>query len=71
MANKGPRIKVMLASTAKNKNGKLTGFAYYTFKNTRNTTDKLEMLKYDPLAFDKATGKVGARVTFKEKKIPK
>lgn len=74
MANKGPRIKIRLVSTAKNKNGKLTGTSYYTYKNPRNETDgnkKLEFKKYDNKAYDKETGKLGARVLFKEAKIPK
>ncbi len=74
MANKGPRIKIMMASTAKNKNGNPTGTAYYTYKNPRNETDgskKLELKKYDRAAFDKETGKLGFRVAFKEKKVPK
>ncbi len=71
MANKGPRIKVMLNSTGKTKKDKVTGYAYYTYKNTRNTTDKLEAMKFDPMAFNPETGKLGMKVLFKEKKIPK
>lgn len=49
------RDKVKLVSTAK------TGFYYTTYKNKRNTPDKLEMMKYDPV--------VRKHVAFKEAKI--
>lgn len=49
------REKIKLVSTAD------TGFYYTTFKNKRNTPDKLEMKKYDPV--------VRKHVTFKESKI--
>lgn len=49
------REKIKLVSTAD------TGFFYTTFKNKRNTPDKLEMKKYDPV--------VRKHVTFKEAKI--
>ncbi len=39
-----------------------TGYCYYTTKNKRQTTDKLEFKKYDP--------KVRKHVLFKEKKMP-
>lgn len=49
------REKVKLVSTAD------TGFYYTTYKNKRNTPDKLEMKKYDPV--------VRKHVVFKEAKI--
>lgn len=49
------REKVKLVSTAD------TGFYYTTYKNKRNTPDKLEMKKYDPV--------VRKHVVFKESKI--
>lgn len=49
------RDKVKLVSTAD------TGFYYTTYKNKRNTPDKLEMKKYDPV--------VKKHVVFKEAKI--
>ncbi|MGL4608857.1 MAG: 50S ribosomal protein L33 [Trueperaceae bacterium] len=55
MAKEGPRIKIMLRSTAG------TGYGYATMKNRRNTTEKLELKKFDPIA-----RKV---VVFKEEKI--
>jgi large subunit ribosomal protein L33 len=55
MAKEGPRIKIMLRSTAG------TGYGYATKKNRRNTTEKLELKKFDPIA-----RKV---VIFKEEKI--
>jgi large subunit ribosomal protein L33 len=55
MAKDGPRIKILLRSTAG------TGYAYTSMKNRRNTTEKLELKKFDPIA-----RKV---VVFKEEKI--
>ncbi|MEQ8799767.1 MAG: 50S ribosomal protein L33 [Salinisphaeraceae bacterium] len=49
------REKVKLVSTAD------TGFFYTTYKNKRNTPDKIEMKKYDPV--------VRKHVVFKEGKI--
>jgi large subunit ribosomal protein L33 len=49
------REKVKLVSSAD------TGFYYTTHKNKRNTPDKLEMKKYDPV--------VRKHVMFKESKI--
>lgn len=49
------REKVRMVSTAD------TGFFYTTYKNKRNTPDKLEMKKYDP--------KAQKHVVFKEAKI--
>ena len=71
MAKASAREKIMLRSSAKNKNGNPTGTAYYTYKNKHNTPDKIELEKYDPKAYDAKTGKVGFRVKFKERKIPK
>lgn len=42
MAKKGPRVTVKMVS----KDGK---HVYYTQKNTRNTTDKLKLKKYNPV----------------------
>ena len=39
-----------------------TGYCYYTTKNKRKTTDKIELKKYDP--------KVRKRVLFVEGKMP-
>jgi len=71
MAKTGPRIKIMLISTGKNKDGNPTKYFYTTHKNTRNTTDKIKIRKFDPRAWNKDTGKFGMHVAFKEKKIPK
>ena len=48
-------VKIRLVSTAN------TGFFYVTKKNVRNTTGKLELKKYDPVA--------RKHVEFKEAKI--
>ncbi len=48
-------ILIKMVSTAD------TGFFYVTRKNPRNTTEKLEMRKYDPV--------VRKHVVFKESKI--
>lgn len=52
---KGIREKIKLVSTAG------TGYYYTTDKNKRNTPDKLEFNKYDPV--------VRKHVPFKESKI--
>jgi large subunit ribosomal protein L33 len=52
---KKEREKIKLLSTAD------TGFYYTTTKNKKNTPDKLEFKKYDPIA--------RKHVTFKETKI--
>ncbi len=65
------REKIMLESTGLNKKGKPTKYFYTKYKNKRNTTEKLELMKYDPLAWDAANNKYGLHVKFKEKKIPK
>ncbi len=44
MAKKGVREKIKLESTAG------TGYFYTSKKNRRNTTGKLELKKYDPVA---------------------
>ncbi|HRR25536.1 MAG TPA: 50S ribosomal protein L33 [Acidobacteriota bacterium] len=49
------REKIRLVSTAK------TGFFYTTTKNRKNTTAKLELKKYDPVA--------RKHVIFRESKI--
>ena len=43
MAKKGPRQTIVLKSSAD------TGYQYFTEKNTRNTTEKLKIKKYDPV----------------------
>ena len=52
---KSNTILIKLVSTAD------TGFYYVTKKNTRNSTDKMEFRKYDPV--------VRKHVLFKESKI--
>lgn len=71
MAKAGPREKIQLRSTGLKKNGKETGYFKTTFKNKRNTTDKLVLKKYDPYAWNPSTGRYGMVVEFKEKKISK
>ena len=52
---KGPRGNVKMVSSAG------TGHCYYTSKNTRNTTEKLKMKKFDPV--------VGEHVEYNEGKM--
>lgn len=52
---KSPTVKIKLVSTAD------TGFYYVTKKNPRNTTEKMNFRKYDPIA--------RKHVEFKEAKI--
>jgi len=63
------REKIKLVSTGKTRAGKPTGIYYTTKKNKRNSTEKIKMKKFDPRAFDAATGKIGIHVEFKEDKI--
>ncbi len=49
MAKKGPRQTIVLKSTATHEDGRSTGYQYFTSKNTRNTTEKLKIKKYDPV----------------------
>lgn len=65
------REKILMESTGTDKKGKPTRYNYTTSKNKRNTTEKLELKRYDPRAWDPATGKYGKHVLFKEKKLPK
>ena len=64
------RKKVMMVSEGKLKDGRLTKTAYYTTKGERDP-NKLKLRKYDPRAYNPATGKCGMHVTFNEKKVPK
>ena len=66
-----PREKIMLQSTGTTKAGKPTKTSYTTYKNKRNTAEKIELKKFDPRAHNPATGRLGLHVLFKEKKIPK
>jgi ribosomal protein L33 len=67
MASKA-REKIKLVSTGKTKKGSLTG-TYYTTTKNKQKTEKLELLKFDRLAFNPTTGKIGMHVLFKEGKI--
>lgn len=69
MAKKGVATKVRLESTGTNKDGEPTGFRYYT-KVGRNLTEKLELRKYDPRAWNEETGRPGKHVKFVQKKMP-
>jgi large subunit ribosomal protein L33 len=53
MAKKGNRVKIILESSE-------SAHCYYTWKNKKNQTARLEIKKYDPV--------VRRKVTFKEKK---
>lgn len=64
MAKKGNAVKVRMESSAG------TGFRYYKKKNAKTQTEKMKMMKYDPWAVNKETGKRGMHVLFEEKKMP-
>lgn len=66
----GQREKVMLLSTGKTQTGKPTG-TFYTTKKNKRASEKLEIKKFDPRAWNEKVGKAGAHVVFKEKKLPK
>lgn len=70
MAKAGLREKVQLRSTGTKKDGKPTGY-FKTLRVNKRAEKKLELLKYDPRAFNPETGKVGMKVVFKQKKISK
>lgn len=63
------REKIKLVSTAKTKDGKPTKTFYTTTKNKRTSTEKINIKKFDPKAFNKETGRCGMHVMFKEDKI--
>ncbi len=70
MAKAGLREKVQLRSTGTKQDGKPTGY-FKTLRVNKRAEKKLELLKYDPRAFNPETGKVGMKVLFKQKKISK
>ena len=70
MARSGVREKVQLRSTGKSKSGKETGY-FKTLTVNKRAEKKLELMKYDPRAWNEETGKVGMRVLFKQKKLSK
>lgn len=65
--------KIKLVSTGLRKSGERTKYTYTTVRNKRNLQEagknKLEVKKYDPLAYNKETDKCGMHVLFKEEKI--
>ena len=63
------REKIKLVSTGKTEDGKPTKTFYTTTKNKRTVTEKIQIKKFDPKAFNKETGKKGMHVVFKEDKI--
>ena len=69
MAKKKTDNKVKLVSTGLRESGQRTKYTYTTVRCKRNLQEagknKLEANKYDPLAFNKETGKCGMHVLFK------
>lgn len=63
------REKIKLVSTGSTQKGGSTGCYYTTTKNKRTMTEKLQMKKFDPRAYNAETGKTGMHVLFKEEKI--
>lgn len=63
------REKIKLVSTGKREDGTPTKMYYTTTKNKRQHTEKINIKKFDPRAFNPKTGKAGAHVIFKEDKI--
>lgn len=61
--------KIRMRSKGVNAKGKPTGFYYTTTKNRMNSPEKLILMKFDPRAVDKETGKRGHHVEFEETKI--
>ncbi len=65
-----PRDKIKMNSTGKTAKGKPTGTYYTTDKNKKLSTEKLKKKRYDRLAFNPETGKLGMHVLFEEGKLP-
>ena len=49
MAKKGNRIQVILECTEHKDSGKPGTFRYITTKNKKNTPDRIELKKYNPI----------------------
>ena len=49
MAKKGNRVQVILECTEHKESGLLGMSRYITTKNKKNTTDRLELKKYNPV----------------------
>ncbi len=49
MAKKGSRVQVILECTEHKNSGKQGTSRYITTKNKRNTPDRLELKKYNPI----------------------
>ncbi len=65
----GVREKIRMNSTGTQENGKPTGYFKTTTKNKRTMTEKLEMMCFDPRAWNEKTKRNGKHVKFKEGKI--
>lgn len=63
------REKIKLVSTGKTRRGVATGYFYTTTKNKRTKTEKFQIKKFDPRAYNPETGKTGMHILFKEEKI--
>jgi len=74
------RDAVRLVSTGKTKDGKSTGSFYVTTYNKTATSKarsrpvkqpnkKIDVMKFDPRAYNPKTGKVGIHVLFKQEKM--
>ena len=49
MAKKGNRVQVILECTEHKESGKSGTSRYMTYKNRKNTTERLELKKYNPI----------------------
>ena len=49
MAKKGNRVQVILECTERKATGKPGTSRYVTTKNKKNTTDRMELKKYNPI----------------------
>lgn len=67
---KSAREKIKMESTGLNAKGKPTRYSFTTTKNKKENPEKLETKRYDPMAFNKETGKMGFHCVFKEVKLP-
>jgi large subunit ribosomal protein L33 len=69
MAKKDRRKKIMLVSEGTDQKGRPTKSVYYTVKG--DTQEKIKLKKFDPIAFNTETQRLGMHVVFNEKKLPK
>ena len=69
MAKKGNRVQVIMECTEHKTSGMPGTSRYITTKNRKNTTERLELKKFNPILKKMTVHKTGA-YTFKEEMVP-